>query len=190
MTDRLRDDRLQPAWLMFIASTPSVRLWTGTANFKLGPSGPDTAGGLYQGLGIMVQVPRLTIPLNGAYKGHTFSMSGVSAQMMAALNADRDAIRGARIVFARLELDADLNPVAAPVWLWTGWIDSPRVQREGGVDPPTRTVGLVCATGAVRRGVRKFAYYTPSQQALVDPADTACMNVPTYAVGTTVIFPS
>jgi hypothetical protein len=190
MTDVSRADALQKAWLTFIDSTPAVRVWNGTANFKLGPCGPDTAGGIYQGLGIMVQVPRLTIPLNGAYKGHTFAMSGVSPQMLAAVNAERDAIRGARLCFSCIDLDADMNPVAAPVTLWVGWIDSPRMERDGRSDPPKRTVSLVCSTGAVRRGVRAFTYYTPNQQAIIDPGDTSCMNVPTYAAGTDCIFPS
>ncbi len=188
--DYLRDDRIQPAWLMFVDSNPPIRLFSGVANFQVGPTGPDTVGGVYQGLGIMVQVPSLTIPLNGAYKAHTFMMSGVSAQMMAAVNADRNAIRGARIAFARVELDASFCPREAPAWIWVGWIDSPRMVRDGRHDPPTRSVSLVCATGAVRRGVQQFSYYTPPQQAIVDPADTSCNNVPTYAAGTTVLFPT
>lgn len=188
--DYLRGDAPQFAWLMFVDSSPSIRVWTGVANFALGPSGPDTVGGVYQGLGLMVSVPRLVVPLNGAYKSHTFTLSGVSAQMMAAVNADRNAVRGARIAFANLLLDADFNPIQAPTWLWVGWVDSPRMVRDGRHDPPTRSVSLVCATGAFRRGVRRYAYYTPPQQGAVDPNDTSCNNVPTYETGTTVLFPS
>lgn len=185
----LAGDRLQPAWLMYIDSSPAVRIWTGAANFKLGPCGQDAGGGLYLGLGILVTVPSLKIPLNGGFSQHTFSLSGVSKTAMAAVNADRTALRGARVGFARLELDADGNPVAAPVWVWIGFVNGIRMTRNGQTRPPTRMVSLLCATGSPRRLLRAYGYYTSVQQRLIDPADSSCDFTAYYAAGTDEIWP-
>ncbi|MDR3512621.1 MAG: hypothetical protein P4L73_13380 [Caulobacteraceae bacterium] len=186
----LRGDRLQPGWLMFVDSTPAVRIWSGAANFKLGPCGLDTAGGVYQGLGLIVGVPSLKVPINGSFSQHVFSLSGVTADMMQLANADRDAVRGARVAWARVDLDADGQPVAEPVWVWQGWVDSPRVARDGSSSPPTRTVSLVTSSGSVRRRIRQFGYWTSPQQRTRDPNDSACDQVATYAAGTDTIWPT
>lgn len=188
--DPLRADRLQPGWLMFIDCSPAVRVWTGAANFKLGPTGPDLTGGIYQGLGLVVNVPTLKIPLNGSFSQHVFSLSGVTAQMMKLVDADRTIVTGAKLSWGRIELDASLQPVAAPTWLWKGQIDSPRMARDGSSNPPTRTVSLVASTGAVTRRRQKVALWTGPQQRVIDPADSACDGVALLAQGTDTVWPN
>lgn len=189
--DTLLKDRLQPAWLMYVACVPAIRVWTGAFNFNLAAaSGPDTDGGIYKGLGVIVSAPSLIIPINGAFRSHTFGLSGITAEMMAAANADRDTVRGARMAWARLELDIDGQPVAAPDWLWQGFVDGPQVSRDGSTSPPTRTVALVTAAGSVRRRRRQFGYWTAPQQRAIDPNDAACDQVSTYAAGTDEIWPT
>lgn len=188
--DPLRSDRLQPGWLMFLDCSPAVRVWSGAANFKLGASGPDLAGGIYQGLGLLVGVPTLKIPLNGSFSQHVFSLSGVTAQMMKLVDADRETVTGAKLSWGRLELDAQMQPVGAPVWLWKGTVDSPRLARDGGANPPTRTVSLVASTGAVTRKRQKISLWTGPQQRLIDPDDAACDGVARLAEGTDEIWPN
>lgn len=190
LDDTLRGDRLQPGWLMFVNCDPPVRVWSGSQNFKLGAaSGPDAIGGLYLGLGVLVGVPSLKVPINGAFSQHIFSLSGVSAEAMRLANADRDTVRGATVAWARIELDADSQPIGDPLWLWKGWVGSPRVTRDGSSVPPLRTIALVTASGSVRRRVRQFGYWTGPQQRARDPIDSACDQVSTYARGTDVIWP-
>jgi hypothetical protein len=186
----LRGDRLQPAWLMYIASTPGVRLWTGPANFKLSACGQDATGGLYLGLGILCSVPSLRIPLNGNFALHTFSLSGVSKAAIQAVDADRNAIRNARISFARVELDADMNPVAAPVWVWVGEVIGLRMSRDGKGNPPTRTISLISAAGSAGRTVQTGGLWTGVQQRQIDPNDSSCDLVPYYANATDEIWPT
>lgn len=189
-TDPLRRDTLQPGWLMFLACEPAVRLWSGAANFKLGPCGPDTAGGVYFGMGIIVGVPQLKLPQNGSYSQHVFSLAGVSAESMRLVDGDREIVRGSALSWARVELDAAGQPMAEPVWLWKGWVDSVRLSREGSTKPPTRTVSLVCSTGSVTRKRRQASYYTAPQQRAIDPNDASCDQVALYAAGTSPIWPN
>jgi hypothetical protein len=188
--DPLRGDALQPGWLMFMTSTPAARVWSGAANFKMGPSGPDTAGGIYQGLGLLVNVPSLKLPMNGAYAQHVFEISGVTSAVLAVFDVNRASIQGARLSWGRVELDASGQPVAAPLWLWTGFVDGPRLTRNGDAKPPTRTLGLVCSSGAIRRNRRQFGYWTGVQQRLIDPTDSACDLTNQYAGGTSPIWPN
>jgi hypothetical protein len=191
LDDTLRGDRLKPAWLMYLESIPATRLWTGVGPFTLNAaSGPDQAGGIYFGLGAIVQMPSLKIPLGGSYSGHSFGLSGVNQEMMTALNADAENVRGARLAWGRLELDQDGQPVGAPMWLWIGVVDSPRLTRDGTGTPPTRTISLIAATGAVRRRIRRASFWTSPQQRAIDPNDASCDQVSRYASGTDQIWPT
>jgi hypothetical protein len=190
LADVLRGDRLQPGWLMYLESTPATRAWSGIGPFTLtAGSGPDTAGGTYLGIGVIVNMPSLKIPLGGSYASHTFSMSGISQEIMTLFDADRESVRGARLAWGRLELDATGQPVAEPEWLWIGRVDSPRMTRDGTTDPVTRTIGLIAATGAVRRRIRQASYWTAPQQRAIDPNDAACDQVVHYSEGTDEIWP-
>src|SRR5262252_6782729 len=98
MTDPLRGDALRPVWLLYIASAPTaVRLWTGVPPFKLGPSGPDTAGGIYYGLGIVASVPTLPIPMNGEFAAFELKLSGVTAAIARMMSDEAPMVRQARL---------------------------------------------------------------------------------------------
>lgn len=189
LDDRLRGDRLLPAWLLYIDCAPAVRLWTGPMKFKLAANGPDTAGGLYLGLGLMTQVPSLKLPVNGTAEDHVFGLSGVSAQIVRLIEADRDALRGARAFIARMELNPDGTVLGAPIWLWSGVVVSPRMQRDGSNGQVTYTISIMTSSGSTARKARQLTYYTGVQQRKRDGADTSCDNTAQYAAGTTVIWP-
>lgn len=190
LDDRLRSDRLLPAWLLYMASDPIVRVWTGAGPFKLGASGPDTAGGTYKGLGLLTGVPSLRLPINGASAQHVFTVSGVDAAMIRLVEADRDSVRNARIAIARLELNPDGTPLGDPLWLWQGQVDTTRMVRDGSTSPATYTVSLVAVSGALRRKVRRLTYYTGPQQRERDGTDTACDGTAQLQAGETVIWPT
>jgi hypothetical protein len=190
LADVLRSDRLQPGWLMYLESTPTTRAWSGVGPLTLtAGSGPDTDGGAYLGLGLIVNMPSLKIPLGGSYSSHTFSISGVTQDILTMFSADRESLRGARLAWGRIELDAKGNPVAEPEWLWIGRVDSPVMTRDGTSNPPVRTIGLIAATGSVRRRVRSASYWTAPQQRAIDPNDAACDQVVHYSEGTDEIWP-
>ncbi len=185
----LRGDSLQPLWLFFMDTAPAVRLLFNGQAFKLGPSGPDAAGGFYLGAGRLMSMPPLTIPLNGAFSQHTFGMSGLDAATAAAIAASGSAIRGALVAIARLELNDDQTPDGDPQWLWQGVCDGPFRTRNGRVQPVTYSAGVKASSGSASRRRHKISLYTPSQQALRDPDDTAMSLVPTLADGTTRVWP-
>lgn len=174
---------------MFIDMPTPVRIWSGPFRFQLGPSGPDTAGGVYAGLGVLVDLPTLTMPINGASSQHTFSLSGLDARAAALINADEAAIRAAPVAIARLEMNADQTPNGDPVWLWWGVCDTPQMSRQGRSSPVRYTVALKASSGIVSRKRSQISLYTPSQQALRDPTDTSMAWVPTYEEGTLVTWP-
>ncbi len=132
---------------MFIDMETPARIGTGPFAFDLGASGLDTAGGVYSGLGVTVSVPSLKPPINGAFSQHTFSLSGVSAEAVALINADRAALRKAPIAIAKLELDPDDMPDSDPMWLWNGVCDGPSMVREGRSRPVKYTVSLKASSG-------------------------------------------
>lgn len=189
MTDaydaQLRGDKPRPAWLLYVASTPAVRYWSGIANFKLGAgSGPDTDGGLYFGLGILVSVPTLPIPLNGDFAALELKISGVRPAVAAKLRDDAPAVRQARISLASMELDDAGAPLAAPDWVWHGWVNTPRIGRDGTAKPPMLAISLMCSTGSPKRTVTNGGNWTGPQQRLIDPNDSSCDRVSGYATGT------
>jgi hypothetical protein len=185
----LRTDQLFPGWFLYVDTPTPVRLWSGARTFVMGANGPDGTGGAYLGFGRLLSIPSLVIPVNGAFVQHVFTVSGVDARAVRLMNADRDALRGARVSFGRLELKPDGTPNGDLNWLWQGFCDGPTMNRNGRSNPVTYTIGLKVSAGSVSRKRRRIAYYTPSQQAERDPSDTAMNNVPTYAEGTLVTWP-
>lgn len=186
----LKGDILRPLWFLFIDTAPTpVRLFSGPASFILGPSGPDAAGGTYLGLGMLVNVPSLKLPINGAFAQHVFALSGVTANIVKLINVDREALRGARTAIGRMEMNADATPAGDMMWLWQGFCDGPSMSRNGHSNPPVYTVSISVSSGSVRRKARQISLYTPSQQRQRDPTDTAMNMVPTLASGDIVTWP-
>lgn len=187
----LRGDRLLPLWLLYVASGDvPVRVHTGAANLKLGPSGPDASGGTYLGLGLVLSIPNLRLPVNGAAAAHEFALSGVAAEAIRLVEADKDAVRGAACAIARLEMKPDMTPVAAPQWLWRGWVDSPRLTRSGRTIPATYTLSLLVSNGQTTRRRRELSFYTGPQQRLRSANDAACDGTHQLAAGTSHLWPN
>ena len=185
-----RGDALRPGWFLYLASTPAVRLWSGVANFKLGAGqGPDAAGGIYFGLGILPQIPDLPIPLNGEFVTFEARLSGVTPKIAALMKQDAPAVRQARISFGTIELDADSNPIGDIAWPLTCWVDTPRMTRDGARKPPLLNVSLVCSSGSPRRTVTNGGAWTGVQQRIIDANDSSCDRVSQMATGTDEIWP-
>jgi hypothetical protein len=191
MGDPLRGDSLRPAWLLYIASTPAVRLWTGVANFKVGPgAGPDATGGIYYGLGIVAAVPALPIAMNGEFASIELRLSGITAAIAKLMNVEAPMVRQARLHIASLELDDCGSPIGAPAWVIHAFVNTPRLTRDGGSSPPTLTLSLVCSTGSPKRTVKNGGYWTGPQQRTIDPTDSSADRVSQYATGTNEIWPT
>lgn len=190
LTDTLRGDRLLPAWFMYVDCEVPVRAWSGPGNFAMGANGPDLLGGGYVGLGRMVNVPSLRIPLNGNSAQHEFALSGVTADVVRLVEADRDNVRGAKTAVARLELDGDGNPVGSPQWLWFGNVDTPRMSRQGSQSPVTYTISLIATSGSATRKRSQLSFFTGRQQRERDADDAACDGVSFLQAGTTPIWPT
>jgi hypothetical protein len=190
MTDPLRSDAIAPAWFMYVNLDPAVRLWSGAANFKLGAgSGPDTGGGLYLGLGLVVSMPVLEIPMNGEYSAHEFKLSGISALSARLINSEAAKLAGARVNIGLVPLDGQSMPIGPVQWPWIGRGDGPQVTRDGERTPPLRTLSLIASAGSPSRKHRIAANWTGPQQRAIDPNDAACDGVAALANGTDNIWP-
>ncbi|HEY1630793.1 MAG TPA: hypothetical protein VGF56_05725 [Rhizomicrobium sp.] len=188
--DQLRSDRNPPAWFFFMQTDTPVRIWSGVGDFRLPSDSVDTAGGVYRGLGIFVQIPSIRVPLNGAMIRHEFALSGVTAEVLRLANADRATVRGAEVFWGLTMLGPDKQPMASVAWFWNGVADTPKAARTGSQQPVTRTVSLSVGTGEVGRKQKNLWRWTGIDQRLRSPTDAFCDRVVLYNSQTTERWPT
>lgn len=173
-----------------MATDPVVRLWGGDGDFILPQDGVETAASeadrVYKGIGILQDIPAVQQLINGLADRLTFTLSGVSPEVLRLAEQDADEVRGARVNLGFIRLDADLQPVLPMLWLWEGEADVVPVSRTSqGDGSAIRTIGISVGTMDTNRKRPKFETYTPINQKRRSPTDKFCDFVPLYNAGST-----
>lgn len=186
---KLAGDAIRPAIFLLIKSTEGpLRMWTGFGDFPLAPDAIDTTGGVYEGLGEFAAPPVVNQLLNGTAQRVTFSLSGVSAEILALVSADAETLRSAPVHLGFSNLDDAGAPQFDPVWLWEGESDTPQLARQPGGGP--RTVSLSIGTAMTGRKRPEFAFFTAPDQRRRYPTDAGLDRVNSYSTRTTVRWPT
>ena len=159
-----KGDQSSPAWFFYMTSAPAVRCWSGVRNITVPADLVDETGGIYRGMGALVRVPSLTLPLNGAFVQHQFTLSGVAQEFLRLVNADRHTVRGATLSIGLTEVAPD-GSLAEPIdWLCDLRVDSPRVMRAATPQGAERAVSILATAGDSLRRQRHLTRWTPTEQ--------------------------
>lgn len=166
-----------------------VRFWSGAGDLALAANLIDTQGGAYSGLGEMLDFPALQQLINGLAERVEFNMAGVRAADLALVDAQAHTVRDAPVHLALMPLDAQLQPLIDPIWVWEGTADVVRGKRTGSRDGATRVITV--SVGSIFTGRRRarFRNFTGPDQRRRSADDAFCDRAGLYNTGTTRKWP-
>lgn len=179
---------VRPAILLLVKTTEGdwLRAWSAFGDFALPADGIDTTGGVYRGVGELVDAPAVSQLINGLAERIVFSLSGVDPAVLALAEEDAEALRGAPAHLALVALGADWAPLHDAYWLWEGEADSLRVIRSGDV----RSVSISVGTPHTGRTRPSLGFFTGVEQRRRSPDDRFCDRVNLYSANATVRWPT
>lgn len=157
----VRGDRVGQAILveLMIASGPQ-RYFNGVRRLRAG-------GREWLGLGDMLSISGLEQPAGGTAPPTTFTLSGVTPDMIAAARNGSVEVKN-RPVTVYLQFVGEARPLDEPLALWAGIMDTLKFAGSG---PSDRRIVLTAETLFVRRRRAPFGYYTDADQQARFPGD-------------------
>lgn len=183
------DGRLvRMSYLLYIDCTEPVRVWNGVGPKQVSGWGPDLTGGLYLGIGDIVDIPALSQLVNGVAGRVEFTLSGLNEALKDGAESDADAVRGAETSVGAIFLDADWQPLSTPITLWTGEADMLKTDTQYG-ETAIRTITLSVGSATTGRRRPQFSAYTRAQQRARSSDDASCDRVGLYTEDTTLAWP-
>ncbi len=169
-----------PAW---------ARMWGGVGSFAIDADLIDTQGGVYSGVGELIDLPVLQQLINGLAERIEFTLSGVRAETLALIGSEAESVRDAPAHVWMRPLGGDLQPLGPPIWVWEGKADVLRVKRSGQLAAATRSVTV--SVGSIFTGRRRpgFRNFTGPDQRRRSADDAHCDRAGLYNAGTTRKWP-
>jgi hypothetical protein len=166
-----------------LATTPNpLNMWWGISDIPAQIPGVDIGGTIYQGAGMMAEVPdALEVLLNGASERVDFTMSGVDPTLVAQLADTAPVVTGKRAHLGFAILDERWQPKTAIFVPWTGyaeaWADTLTFPSKE-TDYASSTITLITTSGSPARSVANLSTYTDRIQQLISATDKFCERTP------------
>lgn len=183
---------VRPGFFLRLDSSPATRAWSGIGRRFLPADAVETVdGAAYSGCGFLRDVPEMEALFRGESTSISFTLSGVDARAIALVDEAAGDIEGVAAHFGFAFLDANWALITEVYWDFDGEVDTVAwSDAQGGEDAVrTRSVTLNLVGGWSDRRFRLLQMWTPTDQALRDPTDTAFRHVPTLEAGATADWP-
>jgi hypothetical protein len=165
-----------------------IRAWTGPGDLYLPPDDVDEAGGIYQGIGLVGEVPALRQLIGGTAERIEFSLSGVDEKTVSLADEEADEVIGAPLHVGVVFFDEDWQ--STPIcWAWDGTADMPSVDQDGSGGQVVRQVKLSVASAYTDRTRPFLAFLTDADQRRRSPTDAFCCRVAGYSIDSTIKWP-
>lgn len=169
---------------------PVQRLWLGVGDCKVRSNAYDATGAVYQGLGELHDVPEVQQLINGVAERVTFTVSGVSPNVMELAGAEADEVKGAAVALGVVLFDGAWQQLGPPRWLWRGTADVPALEQQPTDDGgAVRTIELSVGSLFTGRRRRGLSYLTDYDQQQRHPGDKFCERTILYAQEVEKVWP-
>lgn len=191
--DALNSDTQRLGVFFRLATDPLVSLWAGVGDCRPGINALDATGITYKGFGQLRDVPTVQQLINGLAERVTFTLSGVSADIVAMASAESEIVKGKPVALGISLFGPDWQQLGPVYWLFRGIADYVVLNQAsdagGGVPQITRNVQLSVGslfTGRRRRGA---SYLTDYDQKSRSPTDKFCERVNLYTNQVSLVWP-
>jgi hypothetical protein len=163
-------------------ATETVRCWLGFGDLVAN-------GHTWKGIGQMVAISGLSQAAQGDAQNATFTMSGVSAPLLAkALDAKNEIPNRPIRVYLQFFDDA-WQPEGSLFSVWAGVMDAIVIDRSEGDDGPVRTIQLTAESLFVNRSRPPFGLYSAADQKARYAGDLGCDRVAGFVAGRVARWP-
>ncbi|MGI4818627.1 MAG: hypothetical protein ACRYFE_08905 [Janthinobacterium lividum] len=176
-------------FFLLMSKSGPVRAWTGVGDYQLPADELDEEGGVYQGIGLVGDIPALRQLIGGTAERVDFSLNGADDETLRLADRDADEVRKARVNVGIVFFDDDWQPVDDVAWLWDGTADVPSVDRSGDGETAIRRVTLSVGSAFTDRTRPHLTFYTDADQRRRSPTDAFCSRVAAYGIESTVVWP-
>lgn len=176
-------------FFLLLTKTGPVRAWTGVGDYDLATADIDGATGLYQGIGLVGDIPAIRQLIGGVAERVDFTLNGADDQTMRLADRDAADVRGAEVQVGIVFFDDDWQPVDDVAWLWAGKADVPSVSRSGDGEQVVRSVTLSVGSAFTDRTRPRLSYLTDADQRRRSPDDAFCSRVAAYGIDSTIVWP-
>lgn len=182
-----------PRWSMFFllqTSAGPVRAWLGIGDFYLPPDDVDLEGGVYQGIGLIGDIPVLSQLIGSVAERVEFVLSGAIGRVLDLADAEAHTVRSAPVTVGIVDFDDDWQPCDPIDWCWDGTADRPSVSVVSGETGETQTVSLSVGTVFTDQTRPTLSYYTDVEQKMRSPDDDFCMHTAAMALDSSIVWPA
>ena len=189
---RVMSESGAPRYALFfhlVCKSGPVRAWSGFGDFALPADDVDRLGGIYQGIGLVGDIPGLRQLIGGVAERVDFTLNGTNDTTLRLADRDVEEVRDAQVYVGIVFFDQDWQPVDTVSWLWEGRADVPSVHRSGDGGEAVRRATLSVGTAFTDRTRPALSYYTDADQRRRSPDDSFCARVAAYTVESTIVWP-
>lgn len=177
--------------LFLLDTNPRVRLWAGNGWLDVAADGVETEGGRYLGAGQLLNLPAVSMLINGIAERVEFGLSGAAINSRVVELADEEAedVRGVDCWLGLIGFDADEQATAIR-WPWNGRADTTNISYSGDSMQPARQVSISVGSLFTFRQRARLGFWVDADQRRRSPDDLFCVRVASYSVETTKPWPS
>jgi hypothetical protein len=187
---------VRPGIFLYLAMATPMLLWGGVGDMDLPEDLVLMSAMKAQGMGELVDIPPVQQLVNGLAERIDFTLSGVSANILALASGDAPEVRGSPCSLGFMVFGSSTDTVGAwqplsPVsWMWDGVCDVVK-GATGPVDEQgdrVRSVSLSVGSLFTARKRSSIAYWTDAEQRKRSPDDSFCDHVAALNSGVTKRF--
>jgi hypothetical protein len=173
---------------------PVVRLWLGIGTIRPGVNVYDPDGAEYLGFGEVTDIPPFKQLTNGAAERVTFTLSGVSGQVLQiASGGDAQQVKGKRAAYGFALMDEEWALLGPVHWCANYTADFLSIAQDVVGDPTSpivRTISLSCGTLLTARKRPGLSYFSNADQQARFPGDRFCERTSVYANAFNMAWPT
>lgn len=151
-----------------------VRLWLGVGKIDVGVNVLDPSGAEYSGLGELGSAPEFEQLINGAATRVTFSISGVSGDVLNVAGKEARAVKNAPCRLGLAFFGPDWQLLGAVHWVLRAFGDFLSVEQQQTELGVIRTLSLSVGTSFTGRRRNAMSFYTDYDQQRRSPGDQFC----------------
>lgn len=180
----LNSDLQRIAVFFRLATDPVVRVWLGVGRCAPGSNSLDVTLEEYSGLGELSDAPAFQQLINGEAERVEFSMSGISAKVMALAASESESVRNKQTNLGFAIMDRDWQMIGPVHWCWNGYADFVSVDiapADGPNGTTIRSAKLSVGSTFTNRKNHKFSFWTDPDQQGRAPGDRFCERVVKYS---------
>lgn len=172
-----------------MATDPVIRLWLGIGDCEVGGNAYDTDASTYTGFGQLTAVPAVQQLINGVADRVTFTLSGVSSEVIQIASGEADSVKNVEVSLGICLFDANWQQLGVPKWLFRGRADFLAISQSADDNAITRSVELSVGTLFTSRRRRGLSYLTDYDQQRRSPGDKFCERTLLYSQEVEKVWP-